>query len=124
MRPTLTMNYRDNAGLVYEDIFYSANIGRSVVDIQRISILNYGKDKTVRMRVRAHIDPYYSDQCWVKVDMFYFAQGWKELFSDIPNKSSYEVCNIRLSSQKDDIKELFDADCDRLFVMMIDIISG
>lgn len=118
------MNYRDNADLTYEDIFYSANIGRSVVDIQRISILNYGKDKTARMRVRARIEPYYGDQSSIKVEMYYFAQGWKEIFSDIPNKGRYEVCDIRLSSQKDDIKELFDADCDRLFVMMIDIISG
>ena len=124
MRPTLTMNHRDNAGLAYEDIFYSANIGRSVVDIQRISILNYGKDKTARMRVRARIEPYYGDQSSIKVEMYYFAQGWKEIFSDTPNKGRYEVCDIRLSSQKDDIKELFDADCDRLFSMMIDIISG
>ena len=124
MRPTITMNYRDNAGLMYEDIFYSTNTGRSAVDIQRISILNYGKDKSVRIRVRAHIDPYYSDQSSIKVEMYYFAQGWKEIFSDTPNKGSYEVCSIRMSSQKDDIKELFDADCDRLFVMMIDIISG
>lgn len=124
MRPMVTMNYRENATLNCEDIFYSVNTGRSAVDIQRISILHYGNNNSVRMRIKAHIDPYYDDQSSIKVEMYYFAQGWKEIFSDIPKKSSYDICGIRMSSQKDDIKELFDADCNRLFSMMIDIISG
>lgn len=121
MRPIITMNTASRV-INCEDIFYSVNVLNRKVSIQRISTIRWGNDNKVQMRVRADIDPYYEDQSTLKVEMYYYAQGWKELFSDTPTKESYEVCNTKISSTKDDIKELFDYDCNKLFEMITNII--